>query len=55
MDDDTKLLWVAVAKMRDAQKRYFRTREQEDLRESKALERKVDSIVVDLDETLNLF
>ncbi len=55
MDEDTKILWVAVRKMRNAQKRYFKTREQEHLRESKALERKVDCIVIDLDESLNLY
>lgn len=36
---------TAVKAMRDAQKEYFRTRDKELLRKSKALEKKVDALI----------
>ena len=39
---DAKTFFKLVAKMRDKQKEYFRMRSQSALRESKALEKRVD-------------
>ena len=44
-----------VRRMRDAQKRYFRTRSRYALAESKELEREVDKRLADLDDGQDLF
>ena len=44
---DAKSIVDAVEKMRHAQREYFRTRSQDWLRESKALERSVDKMIAD--------
>jgi hypothetical protein len=45
----------AIAKMRNAQRTYFRTRAQGDLNESKRLERMLDEIVVEILQQPTLF
>jgi hypothetical protein len=44
-----------VAKMREAQRKYFRTRAQGDLTESKRLEKELDGMVADLLRQTTLF
>lgn len=49
---DAKTFFKLVATMRDKQKEYFRTRSQSALRESKALEKRVDDEIKRVENVL---
>lgn len=49
---DAKAFFTLVASMRKAQKDYFRTRSQIYLRESKALEKRVDDEIVRVNDLI---
>lgn len=46
-------LWNAARKCREAQRNYFRSRDQHSLREAKALERELDKEIADFDRVVN--
>ena len=50
---DAKSFFNLVAALRDKQKEYFRTRSQSALRESKALEKRVDDEIKRVEQILN--
>ena len=50
---DAKSFFNLVAALRDKQKEYFRTRSQSALRESKALEKRVDDEISRVNQILN--
>lgn len=50
---DAKSFFKLVVAMRDKQKEYFRTRSQSSLRESKALEKRVDDEISRVEQILN--
>ena len=50
---DAKSFFKLVAALRDKQKEYFRTRSQSALRESKALEKRVDDEIKRVEQILN--
>lgn len=50
---DAKSFFNLVAALRDKQKEYFRTRSQSALRESKALEKRVDDEICRVNQILN--
>lgn len=50
---DAKSFFNLVAALRDKQKEYFRTRSQSALRESKALEKRVDDEIDRVNQILN--
>lgn len=47
-----KMLQQTVSQMREAQKRYFQTRQQSDLHESKKLEKQVDNKLAECDKPI---
>lgn len=53
MTMDAKSFFKLVAALRDKQKEYFRTRSQSALRESKALEKRVDDEISRVEQILN--
>ena len=53
MTMDAKSFFNLVAALRDKQKEYFRTRSQSALRESKALEKRVDDEISRVNQILN--
>ena len=53
MTMDAKSFFKLVVTMRDKQKEYFRTRSQSALRESKALEKRVDDEISRVEQILN--
>lgn len=53
MTMDAKSFFKLVATLRDKQKEYFRTRRQSALRESKALEKRVDDEIKRVEQILN--
>ena len=53
MTMDAKSFFNLVATLRDKQKEYFRTRSQSALRESKALENRVDDEIKRVEQILN--
>ena len=50
---DAESFFKLVAALRDKQKEYFRTRSQSALRESKALEKRVDDEIKRVEQILN--
>lgn len=53
MTMDAKSFFKLVATLRDKQKEYFRTRSQSALRESEALEKRVDDEIKRVEQILN--
>ena len=53
MTMDAKSFFKLVVALRDKQKEYFRTRSQSALRESKALEKRVDDEISRVEQILN--
>lgn len=53
MTMDAESFFKLVAALRDKQKEYFRTRSQSALRESKALEKRVDDEIRRVEQILN--
>ena len=53
MTMDAESFFKLVAALRDKQKEYFRTRSQSALRESKALEKRVDDEIKRVEQILN--
>lgn len=55
MEQNFKTFVACVEHMRDLQKNYFKTRQQDDLYQSKAAEKRVDELIKDFKKPAELF